>query len=206
MVLTKTDRLITPKSSDRLVLTGRTGSGKTTFARKLLTRTARFVVLDPKHMFAMPGVEIVKGFDAKLDRQIIRDPPGTPNELAFWDEQIMDVWNEGDYILYIDEVTLVNPNTHLRPTLGRAIRTGRERGVGVHVATQRPRDIPNAIYTEADHFVIFDLAHPDDKKKIAGMTVPAVEEWQAKGEYDYIYYNIRTKKLTEIRVKKRKGT
>src|SRR5581483_6271498 len=134
---------------------GRVGSGKTSLARAFLRGVTRFAVLDPKHTFRMGSVPFSKTYVPSRARQIIR--PNIETEADEWEHSIRAVYNRKNTLLYVDELTLVNERYGFRlsPELGRAIRTGRERNNGVWCGSQRPKDIPSAVFTESEHFFIF---------------------------------------------------
>ncbi len=186
------------KRNERADFFGKTGSGKTTLARALLNSTnLRHVVLDPKWRYTDGDTKIVHDFNPKLDRQIVRIPPGT-HDLDHWDEVIFRVWDRGDAILYVDEVTLLLPGTRsILPWHRRAIVTGRERNVAVWNATQRPVDVGSSVvFTEAEHFFAFRLQFEADREKVCSFTSERMwrflTQLQRDGKrcrHDFVYYN-----------------
>ena len=151
-------------------MSGRTGSGKTTFVRYLLRSVPRYAVLDAKHTYRPPAdlaelVPIVQEYDPELDQQVIRvkwedEPDGA------WEEAIQQIWEDGNRLIYVDEATLILGTRAARHPLGKAIRTGRERGIGVWTGTQRPKEIPSYVFTEAEHILSFRLQYKADREKV----------------------------------------
>ena len=191
------------KSSDRCCFFGRTGSGKTTLAKSLLRGARRWVVFDPKHTFEEPGGKVVKRPERRLARQIVRVP--FRDEQYHWQAALHSVWRMGRRILYIDEVNIVNPSrTVVSEELGRAIRTGRERGLGVWSASQRPKDIPSVVFTEAEHFFIFRLQYEADREKVASFTgeriLPLLEGLRG---HQFVYYNVMNDEMQLMELKLR---
>lgn len=196
------------KRTDRAMFCGRTGSGKTTLARSLLRScNLPYAVLDPKHRYRDGDVKVGRTFNKKLDEQIIRvDPIGGNDELALWDEQIWNIWRESDRIIYVDEATLITPPRSILPELGRAIRTGRERNVAVWVGTQRPKDIPSVVFTEAEHFFLFRLGWEDDRRKVSSFTSPYLDPVYdgmmregRESKHDFVYYGVEDDRLIRCR-------
>jgi DNA helicase HerA-like ATPase len=181
------------RSNERVNLFGRTGSGKTTQARRLLTDASSrmtWVVLDAKHDFYIPGVKVTGAFSPRLRQQIVRIPPYEEEQLAY-DDVIWRIWERGDSILYIDETTLVCPTRTLRPALGAAIRTGRSRGLGVWCASQRPKDLPSAIFTETEHFFVFQLNFEADREKVVSFTSDGLYAPLSRIRgHDFVYWNV----------------
>lgn len=192
--------LVPIQADQRVCLFGRTGSGKTTLAKRILSSaTFRWAALDPKHDLSIPGIPVVSKFNEDLDRQIIR-VPFDENEYFAWDDAIDGVWENGNRILYVDETTLLTPPRSLRASLGRAIRTGRSRGVGVWCASQRPKDLPSAVFTEAEHFFVFQLTFKADREKVCSFTTDAISDALPKlRNHDYVYYNVKENYGTGVR-------
>ena len=179
----------------------------------------RHVVFDPKHRYTDPGVKIVHDFVPRLDRQILRIPPG-PNDLSYWDEAFQRVWERGDTIAYVDEVTLLLPGTRsMLDWHRRSIVTGRERNVAHLVAgsvedarnqwvavfgrgradlgTQRPTEIGSSvIFTETEHFFVFRLQFEADRDKVCSFTTDRMYGYLSRlkregrtAKHDFVYYN-----------------
>lgn len=186
--------MITISPNERLFISGRTGSGKTTFVRFLLRSVPRYAVLDAKHTYRPPAdlrddVPIVEAFNPKLERQIIRAP--WEDEPECWEDAINDVFEDGNRLLYVDEATLIVPTRAARHPLGRAIRTGRERGVGVWTGTQRPKEIPSYVFTESEHILSYRLQFKDDRDKIVQFTGDAMSSLLARVRgHDVAYYSV----------------
>jgi DNA helicase HerA-like ATPase len=186
--------------ADRVALFGKTGSGKTTLARHLIGQTyartrAPFVVFDPKRTYRQEGVPVHREFRPKDDRQIIRGDAFESNELDFWDDQMFRVWEHGHRLVYVDEATLVTPPRAILPSLGALIRTGRERGIATWVGSQRPKDLPSPIFTEAEHFFVGRLTWEHDRHKVVSFTHPNVgdELDRIKGsarKHDFVYFGV----------------
>lgn len=180
---------------DRALFVGRTGSGKTTLARAMLPAYPRFAVFDPKRTYTMPGVPTVERFDAKLDRQIVRLPfeRHRRGEHARWGDELYKAWRAGNRILYIDEVAGLSKVYPPLPELAWAVKTGRERGVGVWAGSQRPKMIPSDLYTESEHFFIFDLQFASDRARVSSFTNPHVYKSIINlKDYAYVYYHVST--------------
>jgi hypothetical protein len=189
---------ISLQTSDRALFLGRTGSGKTTLAKAFLAITPRWVILDAKHTVRVPGVPIRKTFNRHLDRQIIRVEPDEW-ELERWSDVIDAVWRRGNAVLYVDETTLITPPRTILPALGKAIRTGRERGLGVWCGSQRPKDIPSAVFTEAEHFFVFQLTFAADREKVRSFTHDGLGRlMRSLSGHDYVYYNVLANKAIRV--------
>lgn len=150
-----------------------------------------WVALDPKHDLRIGDAPVTDRFKPHLRRQIIRIPPYGGDELLAYDDAIWAIWERGHGILYVDETTMVMPSRVIRPAIGAAIRTGRSRGLGVWCASQRPKDLPSAVFTETEHFFVFQLNFESDREKVTSFTSDTLDEplGRLRG-HDFIYWNV----------------
>lgn len=195
---------ITINTSDRVCLFGRTGSGKTTLAKYLLSRVNHYLVLDAKHTFSIPNIPIVEEYNRSYDKQIIRADYDAETEV--YDDALLQSFAIGDIVVYLDETTLINPNTRtINPPLGRLIRTGRERSIGVWLSSQRPKDIPSVVFTEAEHFFLFQLQFKADREKVVDFTSerlePALDSIRG---HDAVYYNVLSDRIVRLKLRLRR--
>lgn len=198
---------INVRPEDRAGFFGRTGSGKTTLARAVLRKAQeggnRTIVFDAKHTYLDGGVKIVERVNPKLRNQIVRVPPDA-GEMERWNEAFYDAWEMGEAILYVDEATLVSPPRTITPGYGRCIRTGREIGLGTWSGSQRPKDIPSVIFTEAEHIFGFRLGWDADVDKIASFTSARFYDIHdklrqgRKRRHDFVYYNVIDDRLVYV--------
>jgi DNA helicase HerA-like ATPase len=179
------------------------GSGKTTLATTLLRGVRRWAILDPKHTIRIEGVKI-RGTFAKRDaRQIIRAPFPAED----YETPLLAAYHDRNRVVYVDETTLVNTaGSRLSPALGRVIRTGRELGVGCWLGSQRPKDIPSAVFTEAEHFFVFQLTWEEDRKKVGAFTTDKVLDLigTLRG-HEFVYYNVLTNTVKKLQLELGKG-
>ena len=202
---------ITIEPNSRVFITGKTGSGKTYLAERVLADVPRLVVFDikdnlSKRMNLEPGKKrenwrrFLRGYDIRLQ---VTAPVGINNEADFYHDWFRRVFVAGDCIVYIDELlgVLKHP-TDLPKWLKMIYTRGREpitdrRGrivggnIGVFASTQRPSHIPVFCMTESEEFFIFQLQNPDDRKKVAAYTSPEVAN-PIPDEHGFYYYKTRS--------------
>lgn len=165
------------RQDERVALVGRTGSGKTFFARALLTGARRLVILDSKGTLRdWPGVIDVpishiaddqEHFDTLLaEYGRLRVLISTPAE----GETVARLaYHAGDLIVYIDEMYgVIPPGTRVGPWIQALYTRGRELGIGVWSGTQRPTWAPLVMFSEAEWFVVFQLLLEEDRRRVAG--------------------------------------
>ncbi len=172
------DGMIVPKSSERGIVIGQTGAGKTFFMRYLLQGVKRLVVLDPKGTLsgenASGGDWRLKNWDRRapiaLKRQVpyrVRVPAPLDDD---WSPYLWKVYRAGNTMLYIDEMYgVVSPRRPMPRALNAIYTRGRELGIGAWTASQRPSWIPLEVMSEAQWFVLFRVLLDEDRRRMASV-------------------------------------
>jgi len=169
---------VTPRQTDRAFFVGMTGSGKTTLARKLLESRAYAVALDYKRTLNWPEYRLCESLrqleNAKESRLIYRpnmaDFDSAENTAKLWEW----LYLRGNTTVYVDE-TALSVDARSLPLFYRAcLMQGREHGIEVWSATQRPLDIPSIVGSESENVYAFRLRLPQDRKRVEELTgIPA---------------------------------
>jgi len=170
---------IRPKPDQRLILTGASGTGKTTLGRHLLRPFGSVIVIDSKCTYGgkggEPGYRLVtnpkalRGIGKSVKLIQYRPPPMHQNT---GDYDAVYEWcyrRRGPLMIYTDEAFLVHHGSYAPDWLRACVTCGRELGIGMITGTQRPRGIDLRLMTEAENFVTFELRHRDDRKRMAEM-------------------------------------
>lgn len=169
---------LSPRLTDRALFVGQTGSGKTTLARKLLELRAsagrHIAVIDPKGTLHWPEYELHRRLSSlvKARSPLLMYRPT-------WEEletgEAADGFFKWAYLrehttVYVDETYAVTNGDTLPRYYLAALTRGREKGVEVWSATQRPMRIPQVVMSEAEHTYAFHLKMPQDRAKVESMT------------------------------------
>lgn len=172
-------------NNERVLFVGTTGSGKTVLAKYFLQKLSRAIVIDPKHTFRLEGYRIANGlpiFHSSFNI-IMRPKRWDDTRMA---DVLLEAMKRRNIIIYIDELQSVTENFPISAmVLGDIARTGRERGMGLWSATQRPRWVPLQFLTESEVLFVFWLRSGQDRKYIAGYAGEEVEEPVGMHEFYY---------------------
>lgn len=188
------------RRNDRGCLIGATGSGKTFLGRYLVEDVDKpySVVYDAKISDSISkwGHTFIEDFgqlqESEAKRIVYR-----PNYREAVDPVLQDQFFEWVYLrkhtrLFVDEAYAVaggsNPSFHFQACLSR----GRERGISTLVGTQRPTRIPLVTLSEAEHFYVFRLTWPGDRKRVEELSggLITVEDQLDLNEYEFFYFNV----------------
>ena len=202
---------IAPGETDRAAFVGQTGSGKTTLAEQMCRLRPWVVAFDPKGMLEWDGYEIHTRLapltKAKGNRLTYR-----PVFEELDDEDTVDLFFEWVYerrhtTLYVDEVFAIAEGDrspwHFRACLTR----GRERGIAVYLASQRPSRIPQVMLSESEHVYLFNLKLPQDRERMEDVT--GLEESRLilpKHEFYYVAQSGEPRGPLKLRLGKRSGS
>jgi ABC-type dipeptide/oligopeptide/nickel transport system ATPase component len=168
------------KSSDRVMICGRTGSGKSVLVNRLvLPKMTNYVVYDYKHEIEIAGAETffsLNGFKKKPNCRAVIYRPAAATDEEF-DGLCKQVFYRGNNTLVLDEIANHCDAGRIQPHHDLIMRLGRSKGVGIINCTQRPRGIHNNVMSQCEHFFIFDLLQDTDRKKLADFCGPMVMEY-----------------------------
>lgn len=165
---------IMPGPTDRAAFVGKTGSGKTTLAEHVCALRPYVVVLDPKGMINWDTYELhhkletlVQSTEPRLIYRPVYEELQSPDVMDAFFEW---VYRRRNTALYVDEIYAVARGDQYPFHLGACITRGREVGVVVYSATQRPARVPQIILSESEHLYVFRLRLPQDRERIADIT------------------------------------
>ena len=193
-----------------IVIFGQTGTGKSTFARKLvkyLIEDKRLVVISENIQdierladeleFDISLVEITDKNIYQLDfRKLIEQNKYIAfefehvidEELVYALEQIAStIYELKDILLYIDEAHIFFPKFRCSTELERLIRAGRKNAIINILVTQQLRDLRDVALKQAHYMVVFKLSEHNEIEKIKYYF--DVDLLKNLGEYECVIYN-----------------
>lgn len=160
-------------ADERVTIVGKTKSGKTQLAKRMVREFNSVLILDFKHTIRIPGVEITSD-TSKLTRLGIDFPHiifRVPHE---WEEEDLDrlfkwAFIRENTLVYIDEGYSVGSNSSYPKWLKIIAVQGREKYVTLWSLFQRPRGVPIFLVSEAEHLFVFYLNREEDRDYIDGL-------------------------------------
>jgi len=187
---------ILPKSTDRAFFVGMTGCGKTTLAEIACNEKKYVVVLDTKGEINWKGYHLHETLSTlakdKHPKLIYR-----PNPYELHDEDAIDkffkwVYTRENTTVYIDEVYSITSNNNIPFHLLACLTRGRSKNICVYSSSQRPKDLPQTLMSEAENYYVFKLNMPQDRKKIYDITGIKDDDMFSLKKRFFIYANVET--------------
>jgi hypothetical protein len=176
MAMAKADNLINfrwPNDNQRLAIIGRTGTGKTTAGAFQLSMRSfdqmPWIVIDTKRdilLNAIEGAEELNPNGALPDKPglyMVKSSPRETDQIAI-DDLLGRVWEQEDIGIYVDE----GYNIPQRENWVGLQTQGRSKRIPMITLSQRPKLMSPFTFSEADHFQVFWLNKPEDRKTLSG--------------------------------------
>jgi hypothetical protein len=179
------DIRITNPFKERVAIIGMIQEGKTNLLKWLLS-----ICPVPFLVFDTLG-QVSKGFNpVKPDVQTVVKPPWAQRQEVF-KQTCHEVWNKGNMVFAIDEVSEFCTKWELPDHLGVIVKMGGNRNIGLWVTTQRVAMVHNDILAGCKHHFIFRTYLPQDIEWYSKV-VPKDVILMAKDlpPYHFIYYQL----------------
>ena len=190
--------MITIRERDRIIVIGKTGTGKTYLVKKMLLPnfgSQSYVIWDPKRHFDPAGKQLLNGDLEELKKGKARPYLYRPSAVKRenFKEEFNDlcrvIYQRKNSVLIVDELSRVNSPGYITPYHDVIMREGRERNVGIVNLCQRPRQTHNTLLSEAEHFFIFWVRLSTDQKKIKQNLDITPEMLSDLNQHEFYYLN-----------------
>jgi hypothetical protein len=204
--------LIDPTRSSFITIVGRKGSGKSTLAARFFaTYPYDRLAIDPMHDAHVP--EDTERVTAPLpprwptstrERTSLHfmPDPGSPTYKDDLDRAVGMAFAHRRTCCWIDEVGELTNAHNTPPNMRRALQTGRHRALTLVMCTIRPIDVNPLVISQADYLYVFQLPHPRDVDRVAGVAGIDPRELDAAlralPKYGHLRYESDTGELVEF--------
>jgi len=197
---------VTIGSNDRLGFFGKTGSGKTYAAKRLVWEPLDRVIfhdwkaqehesIDAPVLRTLDDVHEALFAESEEERlyKFVYVPEPGEHGLEAWDELCRLVYEKGDFHLIGDEIKGVyQQGNSVRPVSDnheKILTRGRSRGVGATNVSQRPKKVPMETISEAEHLFAFRLNLSDDRDRIGEIVGDEhVDQLARLNTGEFLYY------------------
>jgi hypothetical protein len=161
---------IAPGPTDRAAIVGQTGSGKTYLARVLCESRPYVVALDAKGTLDWAGYRVVRSLkqlaSATEPRLTYRPDYAQLNDREHIELFFEWCYRRGNTTVYADEVFAIGTASDYPDGLGQILTRGREMGVTLFGATQRPAGCPRILFSESEHVYAFYVKLYGDRQRL----------------------------------------
>lgn len=177
---------------------GRKGSGKSTFARRMLEHCPRLFLFDVmgEHRWipnTFRDIEKADEFLAWGEREEYFAGRYVPvGDVAEEFTELAEiVFEQGDMTFAVEEVPLLCSASYLPPEFGRLVRLGRHRQVNLVWTAQRAAEVSRTLTAMTDIFVLFSSTEPRDLEAIADRCGAEIAQKVSRlGLHDLIIWNV----------------
>lgn len=159
-------------TKDRVGFLGKTGSGKTFLAGRFINQLENIICIDTKKSLVLPGFQRTNNDRTALNGGKIVYRPKRGNLPDNFFERVRRRYEgnrKRNVVVYIDEAGHITKPNSIDPMLRYLIQAGREGGIGIWWAAQRPAGIHNVLLSESERLLVFRLPVKSDRQKVAGI-------------------------------------
>lgn len=194
--------------SERWVILGKTGSGKTEWAKYMLRLVAKqmpVVIIDPKFLWLGRGKDppwekkskepgtidhphLIEKFNPKWRVQCYQPDVDEGDDDPGLMRLCLDILKRGDIFVYFDELDGIVTAQHVPTPIRRIWKQGRALGIGAWASTQVPTGIPKIFKSQAEKFAVFKVGE-EDVELAASLAHVTDDEMRELRKYEWIFYH-----------------
>ena len=198
-----------PKHGERVVVVGRSGSGKTQLSKWMLWHMPGAIIYDTKTEDAFEEMgPIVESTDeafeifaeegSDVDFVVVRPPPWMIAHPMALDHMLLDHYERGHGITaYIDEAYQFHKNGRPGPGYVSLQTRGRSKNITTITSSQRPAWLSTFAFSEMNHLFALRLQLDDDRKRL-GDVINGYDKRSKPPEYHFDYADASGEAITRF--------
>lgn len=207
------------RQGQHVMLIGPTDSGKSTMARAIIQvreQAGGFiaVLVSKPRDSTMAGLQrlgyhTTRKWPPRRNRSHIllwppfRGPKDMPNQREQFEAALGDMFAQGNWAIYVDELFYASSRLNLDPWLKTLWTQGRAMGVSFVGATQRPRNVPLEGYSNSSHIFIWKTADDEDLRRLSGIggmpNKEIREQVQTLERYEALYIDVPRARMERVK-------
>ena len=196
-----------PANNERILIVGRTGSGKTVFAIFVLSQAdfdvKPWVIIDFKgdvNLRSIQGAEYLSLGDPVPEKPGIYLLCPHPDQKGEVEAFLWRIWEKENTGVFVDEAYMLGQGASFSTAFRAILTQGRSKNIGVIINSQRPVWLDMFAKTETNKFAMFHLNSANDRKVMAEISgnKGSLDVHEKLDKYHSIYYDIDTDTVIEL--------
>ena len=180
------------KSNERVFICGKTGTGKSYLAKRLIQSFNKYIIYDPDLEHSELGFVVNNISDFKKaisEKSKVVYQPKSYEQLEFIEVCEFIFNNLYNVVFMVDEIADLAPNNAIPSSFSMIIRRGSKRGIGCISITQRVAHVDKTPIAQSEHFMSFYQFLDNDIDKIKEFIGKDALKLRELKPYYFLYFS-----------------
>ena len=188
------------KATDKILLVGRSGCGKSYLGKRIQKLFPRVFIFDSLDEYPVTENDL-KNFDDFMNfirfaesnelnkfTRIIRFDIDETNQKLIFEQMMRVLYHFGNSLVVLEETQdYCNPHS-IGPYFKKCLTSGRHKGLGFIFTTQRPAIIHNTVFSQCTHMFIGNLINKNDGDTMGNLTAKKREEFALLKDREFFWF------------------